>query len=237
MKKYHILYSFILLTLISCTNQAKNELPSNFTEVKIPETFSKEWYELNHSNDDYLVKNENGQLIVKSIEPKNGTELKINGGKLIGKNYGEWGGELLFQSDDKKIKPLKIKEGNILKIYSVNNKIYFIEGIAHLSISEGGLFELYNNQNNFTYKKLIHFPDAPEAFQMYKGKIYLASHKNFYVIEGNKESKIFEDEFWGSLYPNSIAVFDNDLVFIGMRSGIAKVNLKTKLINFYRENK
>lgn len=234
MKKFYILSAFILLLLISCTNHATVKIPPNFTEINIPKPFSKEWYELNHSNDDYLVKNINGELIVTSIEPKNGTELNINGGKLVGTDHREWGGDLLFQpNNDAKTK--KIKEGNILKIYSLNNKIYFIEGIAHLSINEGALFELSTIQNNFIYKKLIDFKDAPEALQIDKEKLYLATHQNFYVIENNIESKIFENQFWGGLYPNSIAVFKDEIVFIGMRSGIAKLNLKTKSINFYQK--
>ena len=48
---------------------------------------------------------------------------------------------------------------------------------------------------------------------------------------------IFQDTFWSSLYPNSIAVLDDKNVFIGMRSGIVKLDLTTKTLKFYKNDK
>jgi len=220
---------------VSCFSQKAIQIPSNFSEQEIPENYSKKWYELNRSSDNYSVKNFQGKLIVEKIKPKSGSELKIKNGKLIGKNHGEWGGELIFQQNDTEYNSVKIKDGNIVKIFEFQNKIYFIEGLAHLSISEGELYELIFTKDHFEHKKILDFDDAPEAIEITKNKIYIASHKNFYVVENLQKRKIFEDKFWTSLYPNSIAVFDDDNVFIGMRSGIAKLNLKNETIKFYRE--
>ncbi|QCX52240.1 hypothetical protein [Elizabethkingia sp. JS20170427COW] len=226
-----ILIILFLSFFVSCFSQKKNTIPKNFKEYTIPESYSKEWYELNRSSIDYSVKIVQGKLVVNKIKPVSGSELKFKNGKLIGKNHGEWGGELIFESTDNEI--IKIKSGNIVKIFEFKNKIYFIEGLAHLSISKGTLYEL---KDNFDYIKLFDFDDAPEAIEVTKDKIYIASHKNFYTIENMNKSKVFENKFWTSLYPNSIAILDDENIFIGMRSGITKLNLKSKEINFYREN-
>ncbi|KFC23663.1 hypothetical protein [Epilithonimonas lactis] len=227
-------FSFLLLLfIVSCTNQKSISIPENFSENKIPKLYSDEWYILNNSNDDYLVKNENGKLVVEKTKYRNSSKLNILGGNLIGENGGEWGGKLSFKSNDNSLPVKKIKSGNIVQIFKFQKKIFFIEGLAHLSTSEGELYEL--NPKDFSYKKLIDFEDAPEAVTTYKDKIFIASHQNFYEIENFKKTKIFEKEFWGSLYPNSIAVFDEENIFLGMRSGIVKINLNTKKIEFFRE--
>lgn len=221
--------------IISCSNQEQVKIPEIFSENKIPEIYSDEWYKLNYSNDDYSVKNENGKLVVEKTKYRNSSNLNILGGNLIGENGGEWGGKLSFKSNDNSLPVKNIKSGNIVQIFKFQNKIFFTEGLAHLSTNEGELYEL--NPKDFSYKKLIYFEDAPEAVTTYKNKIFIASHQNFYEIENFKKNKIFEKEFWGSLYPNSIAVFDEENIFLGIRSGIVKINLKTKKVTFFRENK
>ncbi len=44
-----------------------------------------------------------------------------------------------------RLKEIEIKEGNIKFVFDFNGKIYFIEGLAHLSYSEGAIFELKKN--------------------------------------------------------------------------------------------
>ena len=229
-------FFFFFFFFVSCTNQKLVKVPENFSKKVIPENFSSDWYKLNNSSDDYSVQNKNGKLEIKNIEPQNGSKLKVKNGILVGNNGGEWGGELLYQSDNSKLKPEKIKEGNIVKIFEFQNKIYFVEGLAHMNYSGGALYELNTIQSQFKFEKLLDFEDAPEAIETSKDKIYVASHQNFYVIENLSKKMIFENEFWTSLYPNSIAVFNDENIFIGMRSGIAKLNLKDKKIEFYREN-
>ncbi len=236
MKKILINLSiFVFYFLISCANVNTVKIPENFSERNIPKSFSKDWYELNYSNDDYLVKNIKNNLVIEKTKYRNNSELIISNGKLFGSNGGEWGGELFFIPNNKELKKIKIKDGNIVDIFKFQNKIYFIEGLAHLSISEGALYELEINNNTFNFEKLIDFEDAPAAITTYKNKIYVASHQNFYEVENFQKKKIFGNEFWTSLYPNSIAIFNEENVFIGMRSGFARINLKNKKINFYRE--
>ena len=109
--------------------------------------------------------------------------------------------------------------------------------LINLKEEGAATFERFSSQNNntFNFEKLIDFEDAPAAITTYKNKIYVASHQNFYEVENFQKKKIFGNEFWTSLYPNSIAIFNEENVFIGMRSGFARINLKNKKINFYRE--
>ena len=145
-----------------------------------------------------------------------------------------WGGKLSFVSNNKDKKEIEIKEGNIKFIFEFNDKIYFIEGLAHLSYSGGAIFELKKDGENFSYENIMEFDDAPEAFTIYGNKLLIATHRNFYVVENFKKELIFENTFWSSLYPNSIAVVDNENIYMGIRSGLVKLDLTNKNITFYK---
>ena len=145
-----------------------------------------------------------------------------------------WGGKLSFVSNNKDKKEIEIKEGNIKFIFEFNDKIYFIEGLAHLSYSGGAIFELKKDGENFSYENIMEFDDAPEAFTIYGNKLLIATHRNFYVVENFKKELIFENTFWSSLYPISIAVVDNENIYMGIRSGLVKLDLTNKNITFYK---
>lgn len=228
-----------ILTLFSLTNcgQTQVVIPKEFIETIPPKAGSSEWYPLNYSQNEFSVKIIDGKLEIKKVDEINECELNISNGKLIGINRGEWCGKLTFEPTDTTKRSIEIKRGNIKFIFTFNDKIYFIEGLAHLSMSSGALYELDNTNDNFSYKKLLEFDDAPEAFTIYQDKFLIATHERFYIVKDFKKELILQDSFWSSLYPNSIAVLDDQNVFIGMRSGIVKLDLITKTLKFYKNDK
>lgn len=224
---------FLLLNLTACA-QIQVDIPKNLVETEIPKVSTDKWRELNYARNEFGVKIIDNKLNIEKVKERNTAELKINGGNLIGINRGEWGGKLSFVPNDKNKKEIEIKEGNIKFVFEFNDKIYFIEGLAHLSYSGGVIFELKKDGENFTYKNIMEFDDAPEAFTIYGNKLLIATHRNFYVVENFKKELIFENTFWSSLYPNSIAVVDNENVYMGIRSGLVKLDLTNKNITFYK---
>jgi len=224
---------FLLINLTACS-QIQVDIPKNFVETEIPKVSTKKWRVLNHARNEFGVKIINNKLNIEKVKERNTAELKIDGGKLIGINRGEWGGKLSFVPNEKEKNEIEIKQGNIKFIFEFNNKVYFIEGLAHLSYSGGAIFELIRNGENFNYENIMEFDDAPEAFTIYGNKLLIATHQNFYVVENFEKKLIFENTFWYSLYPNSIAVVDNENVYMGIRSGLVKLDLTNENIKFYK---
>jgi len=222
---------------LTCCGQPQVFIPKKFVETVPPKPGSTEWYPLNHSSNEFAVQIIDRKLKIKLVDEVNEYELNISNGKLVGINRGEWGGTLTFVPTDKAGNKVEIKRGNIKFIFKFKDKIYFIEGLAHMGYSGGAIFELDTTDNKFTYSKLVDFDDAPEAFTIYEDKILIATHERFYIVKEFKKELIFEDTFWNSLYPNSIAVLDDKNVFIGMRSGIVKLDLTTKTLKFYKNDK
>ncbi len=225
-----------LLAITSC-GQTTVTVPKEFIETVPPKTGSDEWIQLNHSQNEFGVSISNGKLDIRKVREVHKCLLKITGGTLIGIDNGEWGGQLTFKPEDTTKKAIDIKQGNINFLFNFKDKVYFIEGLAHGSYSGGAIFELNTTNNNFTFTKLVVFDDAPEAFTVYKDKFLIATHENFYIVQNFKKELVFKETFWSSLYPNSIAVFDDKNVFIGMRSGIVKLDLTDKTLKFYRNDK
>ena len=181
---------FLLLNLTACT-QIKVDIPKNLVETEIPKVSTDEWRVLNYARNKFGVKIIDKKLNIEKVKERNKAELKIDGGNLIGINRGEWGGKLSFVSNNKDKKEIEIKEGNIKFIFEFNDKIYFIEGLAHLSYSGGAIFELKKDGENFSYENIMEFDDAPEAFTIYGNKLLIATHRNFYVVENFKKELIF----------------------------------------------
>ena len=237
LKKIFIALTFPTLFVITSCGQTTVTIPKEFVETVPPKAGSDEWYSLNYSHNEFGVKIIDGKLDIKKVKEVNKCDLKIMGGTLIGLDRGEWGGQLTFKPEDTTKKVLDIKRGNIKFIFNFKEKVYFIEGLAHMGYSGGAIFELNTTNNNFTFTKLVDFEDAPEAFAIYKNKFLIATHQNFYIVQDFKKELVLKETFWSSLYPNSIAVLDDKNVFIGMRSGIVKLDLTNKTLKFYKNDK
>jgi hypothetical protein len=237
LKRIFITLAFSIFFAMTNFGQTTVTIPKKFIETIPPKVGSDEWYPLNYSHNEFEVKIFDGKLDIKKVSEVNKCDLKVSGGTLVGINRGEWGGKLTFKPDDTTKKVVDIKQGNIKFIFTFKDKVYFIEGLAHMGYRGGAIFELNTTNNGFTFSKLVDFDDAPEAFTIYKDKFLIATHENFYIVQDFKKELVFKETFWSSLYPNSIAVFDDKNVFIGVRSGIVKLDLVNKTLKFYKNDK
>ncbi|MGI4728463.1 MAG: hypothetical protein ACRYGB_07815 [Janthinobacterium lividum] len=64
---------------------------------------------------------------------------------------------------------------------------------------------------------------------------FVATGKNFYIIQNSKKKLVFKDAFWDGIYPNSIAILDERNVFLGIRGGVVKLDLTDKTVKFYEQ--
>lgn len=232
-KSFTFLTTLLLFCLTSC-EQTSISIPKKFVETTPPKVGSPEWFPLNYSKNEFGVKNKNGGLEIKKVKENDRCDFQLPQGMLTAIDHGEFGGELTYYPSKTAKKSVRIKGGNIKFIFEYKNKIYFIDGIAHGTYSGGALYELDTTEGNFKYLKVLEFEDAPEAFTIYNDKFLVATHESFYIVKDFKKELIFKETFWNSLYPNSIAAFDDANIFIGMRSGIVKIDLPKKSFTFYK---
>lgn len=222
-----------LIVLTTGTLYSQDYKLTDFIETKIPKGGSDEWFELNHSRNEFKVSADKGIVKISKAGQGSNAILEIDGGQLIGTDRGEWGGMIEFLPKGAKEKK-SIKEGNVNFIFRYNNQIYFMEGLAHLSYNRGAMYRLDNHNGNFTYEKVIDFEDAPEAIAVVGDSIFIASHKSFFLVNNLSKELVFKDLFWSSLYPNSIAVIDNNNIYVGHRGGFTKLDIDKKEIRFFK---
>ena len=154
--------------------------------------------------------------------------LKVDDGYLVAFYKGEFGGSVYwFSADGLNRLPLSYK--GVRQFFQRDNKIYAIEGLAHLSISEGSIIELYKTGGNWKDSLYITMPNAPyvAAIDDSDNIIVITSHGLYSIDRNRKIETLVHDGFWeGFLYPNSLVV-DKGIVYSGMRHGVWKYNLRT----------
>ncbi|PQJ11210.1 hypothetical protein CJD36_005230 [Flavipsychrobacter stenotrophus] len=232
----YILFTLTTLFSVMSYAQLRIKVPSSFVETKPPIAYSIPWHKLNSSKREYRVRDFEGALEIRRTPSMNWNLLSIQGGLLKAIDHGEFGGSLTFTPNDNTQQPIEIKEGNVKFVFSYKDKIYFIEGLAHMDHSGGALYELIRTGHDFSYKKLLDFEDAPEAFTIYNDQFLIAAHESFYIVKDLKKERLFKNAFWTGLYPNSIAAFDDENVFIGMRGGIVKLDFTEGTLVFYKND-
>ena len=82
--------------MTSC-KQTQVFIPNEFIETVSPKAGSSEWYQLNHSKNEFAVKIVDKKLEIKKADAINECELNISKGKLVGISRGKWGGKLTFE--------------------------------------------------------------------------------------------------------------------------------------------
>lgn len=236
LKSFKLFITFFIFFNFTCFAQKNITIPVGFVKTIPPKVWSDSWYKLNNSKNNCKVEIINSKLIIEKSKEIHECKLEIETGTFLGINNGEFGGQLTFIPKDKSKSEFKILRGNINFLFRFKDKIYFITGLAHMSYSAGALCELIPEGDKFTNKKILDFESAPQAFTIYNDKLLIAAEKSFYVIEEDlKKQEFFKDIFWEGLYPNSIAVANNESIFVGIRSGIVKLDLKKKELSFYKK--
>jgi hypothetical protein len=239
-----------LLIFSSSYGQSNLSLLKNWKSYPVP-TNQDTLYKYNSDPNDWIVSIDSNEVHVSSgrqyssknnlpfeIKPTKEEErifrgkrsvLQVDDGYLIGFYRGEWGGNLYWFSSDGANK-YKVSNDQIVQFKMRDNKIYAIEGLAHLSMSEGSIVEIKKDNGKWTSKEYLKLPSAPEAIELdSKNNFIIVTSSSLLSIDNyNHIDTLIATGMWDSyLYPNSL-VNQNDILFIGMRKGVFKYNLLTK---------
>ena len=234
MTRLRILINAILI-FNACYLSAQLTLEKDFAVSKPPVIASKNWFMLNHAGKNHFeTVIVNGTLRINRTNYIDSIEFQLPKGRLVGIDHGEWGGSLRFIPHDAGTPLIPITSGNIRFIFSFAGSIYYIDALAHLGINEGKMFRLDTAGLQSQPVMVMEFDSAPEAITVYDNKLLIATHGSFFVVdEQMQKRKIFDEAFWASLYPTSVAVRDMGHVYMGVRGGIVEFNLETRTFIFH----
>lgn len=163
--------------------------------------------------------------------------LKVSDGWLVGFNRGEWGGALYWFNPDGTAK-YRISEHQIVDFVETSNRIFAIEGLAHLGLSEGSIISISqsSNQGPWQVTTQCRLPQAPRAIVQHSDGSWLLVLSDSFVsaTPDGKIKTIVQNARWRSLYPNSMVLSgDVNTVCVGMRQFVAKITLKNGTVSFF----
>ena len=212
-----------------------------FKKHHLPLTESESSKANNSVGESYLVSIEKDNLIIKRDNENYKSKVQYKSKKytFIGTDRGEWGGKL--EAVDKKGKSKILLYDNIIEMIYHNKSLYVFTGLAHLSMNRGAIYKVNSLNNSPSIERLTLLPGQPSA--IFKKKV---KHKASFLIvtsdglvsyeQQDKKMKnkllrrddylnvYLSQQFWYTLYPNSIVELENKAIF-GIRSGIVVVTL------------
>lgn len=251
--KICIICAFIGLFLMSCETKPNNnnfdinnliQSQYKFTQGDIPSV--EELYKLNseYDVDPFLTKKENKLIIndrtstpIKSFTIYENNEI----GSLIAGNYGEFGKYLYYISvhDLYEINTVAndfyVLNDDPETIY--HDTVYCVYGFAHGAFEEGKITRITKIDRKWQKDESfeIDLEDCIDAFYVEDDTVYVVTSNKLIKIKNNKIEKVLvEDSFWYLLYPSSIVGID-DILYIGMRGGIASYDLNTGELLWYEK--
>ncbi|TWI97178.1 hypothetical protein JN11_03638 [Mucilaginibacter frigoritolerans] len=248
--KLNLLIIFTLLTLQNCLKQSDKKLIVNWYKYPIPtnpDTIKKynfspnEWHVYKKNDSAYVVDEKGSPPIQLPFKVKvkkadrsvflgRPSIMKVDDGYLVGFYRGEWGGALYWVSKDGK-KYYKISDHEIVQFINKDGKLYAIEGLAHLNMSEGSIIKIYKSNNVWMVKDYLKLSTAPEA-------VAIDDHNNFIIITSKsllkvdnnaKTSTLINKGIWwyAALNTNSL-IIKNNIVYAGMRAGVCEYDLNAE---------
>ena len=148
---------------------------------------------------------------------------KVDNGFLVGLNHGEFGGGLVFVSDNESEVYDFGERLRIRKFFEFDSKIYAIEGLSHLGSSKGQIIEIYKD-DIWIYKTVVKLDETPILIAKLEDYFIIVTDENLLKLTKNlKIEQILNAPIsWNVLYPTSIYIDAEDLL-IAMRKGLLKI--------------
>ena len=156
----------------------------------------------------------------------------VDDGWLVGFNQGEFGAALYWFSHDGK-SSYKISDHQVVDFFSLSNSVYAIEGLAHLSLSQGSVICITrsNDSKHWQATSVAKLPFAPYAVSVHRDGTLLITLSDSLVAIGSdrKIRTLLPNAPWDGLFPNSSVLSQNgQKLYIGMRQFVGEFDLITK---------
>jgi len=255
-----LLICFAPLTAIQAIEPEYSHEVRNWQEIAVPRINDKAsfkiWsYAANYSEYEWYIFNDGNKVRahLTSDKPQNIADrpqftpnagrfrggsafAAVDDGWLVGFNQGEFGAALYWFSHDGK-ESYEVSNHQVVDFFTRKDGLYAIEGLAHLSLSEGSIIRISRPQPHAHWQASVvtTLPYAPYAISVRRDGTMLVTLSDELVTVSNdfKINTLDSAPLWRGLYPNS-SVLDSDerKLYIGMRQYVGELDLSTKKFRF-----
>lgn len=198
---------------------------NDFIIAEIPDAGSRKWFQIINNSKQYCVEIKNEELVISKYHEKHVIQHKYENLKIVGTDYGEWGGELKVIYPDST--EILLKECNVKSIFEYEGDLYFLEGLEHMTLNTGGLYQLVYDGTNLTYRECLDLQECPIAFYIFNRHLYVMSSDNLFIVSNEdgsfRKNIVFGNFPFSAFVPNSLVVYKGDFI-IGMRGGLGRID-------------
>ncbi|QPQ31198.1 hypothetical protein [Lysinibacillus sp. JNUCC 51] len=198
---------------------------NDFINAQIPNAGSGKWFKNINNSKQYGVEIKNEELVISRYREKHCLQYDYLDLKIVGTDYGEWGGELKVVYPDST--EIVLKKCNVKSIFEYEGSIYFLEGLEHLYLNTGYLYQLIYDGTNFSITACLDLKECPIAFYIFDSHLYVISSENLFSLSiesrSFKKNIIFNNFPFSAFVPNSLVVYKGDFI-IGMRGGLGRID-------------
>ena len=151
--------------------------------------------------------------------------LKVLDGWIAAYNQGEFGSAVYWFDEEGESKS-KLSDHQINEFVIEGDRIFAVEGLAHLSLSKGSMIEIKKEDGSWKVEEFLSLPASAEAITRVGDGDYLivTSDMLLRVNLAREILMLIPSGDWGDLYPNSVAT-DGENIYIGMRQFVARCKL------------
>lgn len=154
-----------------------------------------------------------------------GFTLKVDDGWIVAYNRGEFGGALYWFSKDGKARK-KISDHQVNEFLLEGTRIFAVQGLAHLGLSEGSIIEVKKVGGEWKAEDMIPLPGSGDAIARVADGDYVVVTDDALLRFDAKNKNLVRLVSKGDwLYPNSVAVSKAGMVYIGMRQFVVRCKL------------
>ncbi|HEX7664553.1 MAG TPA: hypothetical protein VF407_08585, partial [Polyangiaceae bacterium] len=143
-------------------------------------------------------------------------------GFLIGFDAGEYGGGLYWFSKDGKQRK-KLGSENVIGFAELSNGLVVVTGLAHLGMSVGHLAIVDKDASGWSVKPWLDLGGAAETFarESPSSMLVLTTGGLHRITVSGSDNEIAKTNY-DSLYPNSMAIDNRGIVYVGMRQFVTR---------------
>jgi hypothetical protein len=149
--------------------------------------------------------------------------LKVQNGWLLGFDAGEFGGGLWFASD--KGATQMLSHENIRGFVATPRGVLVLAGLAHMGLDSGKVFIVpFVVQSPHDLDVLVELDGAPQAFtKVSDNAMLVATTRGVSRISSSGGTNLLLRRDFGMLYPNSVAVAPDGMIYVGMRLFVVRL--------------
>jgi len=222
----------LLIALLAMSYPAfGREIPASLSQwIPTAKKLSQdEWYAANNGGTTWDVYLEGEKVKIRRYDfgRETGATLKLDDGRLISDNRGEFGAAVIWESNEGR--KSAISKQHIEQFIQLGTRVLAISGIAHLDTNIGEVVELKREASGWSVSRIAKLNDAPiKAIRESETSLLVLTYSTLSRVTLDGKTKVIVTKGdWDGLIPRSLIMDGKGFAYVGFSQRVAKVELKT----------